>query len=81
MHPASKEVGRKMYCVTNYRMGDERDPRSPYYEEPPEGAFYHEEHAVDFIFETTTITTYEEALELIYYDMDNGLYWLEEVSG
>lgn len=67
-----------MYCVTNYRIGDDRDSRSPYYVEPPEGAFYQEDHAVDFIFDTTPITSYEEALELIYYDQDTDLYWLED---
>lgn len=70
-----------MYCPSNYRKGDEFDPRSPYYEE---GVCWGKEDAleeirayledgvsdeeVEEVFNRTA--TWGEYTDLIYLDMD-----------
>lgn len=52
------------YCPSDYQRGDENNPRSPWYEEPPEGWYEDKDDAVLNISVEKDIG-YEEAESLV----------------
>lgn len=54
----------RMPCPSDYRAGDENNPRSPWYEELPEG-WYRDEHDAALSIWSEKDITYEEAESLV----------------
>lgn len=70
-------------CPSDYRMGDENDPRSPWYEEPPEGLYQEFHDAVEVIEERLLdelITVNEEGFFLVPVDSEEWAELLEQTA-
>ena len=69
------------YCPSDYQVGDEHDPLSPWYEEPPEFAARSWDEAVDKIEDWLSCdreTAEDLGERFVYYSPDEDLYWIEE---